>query len=180
MENRPQQLNTFIGNWGKEMGIVTKNKALSEMELYGQLKTAAVALDDMAKQAWKINGGDKIKNFNFKTSQVDEIIKKLNNTIEGTSASPELISVLNHQIKILRKSKNNGQTLQNVYKKFRDTSAYGNFEGAKFWDTNISGKFSEVLRGKWKTNKAWVKATKQYSEIVVGFGNSQTKGSKTK
>ena len=179
-ENRPQQLKTFIGNWGKEMGIVTKNKALSEMELYGQLKTAAVALDDMAKQAWKINGGDKIKNFNFKTSQVDEIIKKLNDTVEGTSASPELISVLNHQIKILRKSKGNGQTLQNVYKTFRDTSAYGNFEGAKFLDKNIYGKFSEVLRGTLKTNKDWVKANKKYSEFMVGFGNNITQGSKTK
>ena len=179
-ENRPSQLKTFITNWGKSMGIVTKNKALSEMDLYAQMKTAAVALDDMSKQAWLINGGTRIKNFNFKPNQVDEMITQLNKTIEGTGASTELIGVLKHQVKLLEKSKGNGQTLQNVYKTFRDTASYGNFEGAKFLDKAIYGKLSEVLHGTLKKNKDWLKANKKYSEFMVGFNNNLTQGSKTK
>jgi len=180
-ENRPSQLKTFITNWGKSMGFITKNKAMSEMELFGQMKTAAVKLDDMSKQAWIINGGNQIKNFNFKTSEVNNLVKSLNNIItENPAASKELTNILKHQVKLLEKSKGNGQVLQNVYKVFRDTSAYGNFEGAKFLDKAIYGKLSEVLRATLKTNKDWVKANKKYSEFMVGFNNNLTQGSKTK
>jgi len=180
-ENRPSQLKTFITNWGKSMGFITKNKAMSEMELFGQMKTAAVKLDDMSKQAWIINGGNQIKNFNFKKSEVNNLVKSLNNVItENPAASKELVNILKYQVKLLQKSNGNGQVLQNVYKTFRDTSAYGNFEGAKFLDKAIYGKLSEVLRGTLKTNKDWVKANKKYSEFMVGFNNNLTQGSKTK
>ena len=102
-----------------------------------------IHLDDVpvgedSKSNKEIKKFGNIKNFNFKPNQVDEMITQLNKTIEGTGASTELIGVLKHQVKLLQKSKGNGQTLQNVYKTFRDTASYGNFEGAKFLDKNIA------------------------------------------
>ena len=179
-ENRPRELKNFITNWGKSMGFITKNKAMSEMDLFAQMKTAAVKLDDMSKQAWLMNGGNQIKNFNFKTSEINNLVKSLNNTItENPSASKELIGILKHQIKILEKSKGNGQTLQNVYKTFRDTSN-ANFEGAKFLDKGIYAKLGGVVKETLKTNKDWVKANDKYSKFMIGFNNNLTKGSKTK
>ena len=179
-ENRPRELKNFITNWGKSMGFITKNKAMSEMDLFAQMKTAAVKLDDMSKQAWLINGGNQIKNFNFKTSEINNLVKALNNTItENPSASKELIGILKHQIKILEKSKGNGQTLQNIYRTFRDTSN-ANFEGAKFLDKGIYAKLGGVVKETLKTNKDWVKANDKYSKFMIGFNNNLTKGSKTK
>tara|TARA_B100000768_G_C11269675_1_gene372789 strand:+ start:329 stop:2371 length:2043 start_codon:yes stop_codon:yes gene_type:complete len=179
-ENRPRELKNFITNWGKSMGFITKNKAMSEMDLFAQMKTAAVKLDDMSKQAWLINGGNQIKNFNFKTPEINNLVKALNNTItENPSASKELIGILKHQIKILEKSKGNGQTLQNVYRTFRDTSN-ANFEGAKFLDKGIYAKLGGVVKETLKTNKDWVKANDKYSKFMIGFNNNLTKGSKTK
>jgi hypothetical protein len=179
-ETRPQALKNYITNWGKEMGFITKNKAMSELELFGQMKNAGVKLDSMSKHAWLINGGNKIKNFNFKKTEVNSIVKSLNEIVESGNGSPELIALVKRQIKILQKSNGNGQTLQNVYRTFRDISQNADFPAEKILDGKIYGDMSQVLKKTLSTNKDWVKANDSYSKFMIGFNNNLSKGSMTK
>ena len=179
-ETRPQALKNYITNWGKEMGFISNNKALSELELFGQMKNAGVKLDSMSKQAWLINGGNQIKNFNFKKSEVNSIVKSLNEIVESGNGSPELIALVKRQIKILQKSNGNGQTVQNVYRTFRDISQYADFPAEKLLDGKIYGEMSQILKSTLTTNKDWVKANDKYSKFMIGFNNNLSKGSMTK
>ena len=99
--NRPTALKNYISNWATEMGIVSKNKSLSQADLYEQYRKAGIALDAQSKQAWLINGGTKIKNFNFSKTQVDDMVKELNEKVSMTNASPELLKILLNLLKNL-------------------------------------------------------------------------------
>ena len=178
--NRPTELKNYISNWATEMGIVSKNKSLSQADLYEQYRKAGIALDAQSKQAWLINGGTKIKNFNFSKTQVDDMVKELNEKVSMTNASPELLKILKNNIKFIKKSNGNGQVIQNAYKVFRDTAKNGNFVDAKVMDKNFYGSLSQIMKKTLSTNDDWVKANKKMTEFMVGYSNPLTKGSMTK
>ena len=76
-KNRPRELKTYIEKWGKEMGIIPKNKMLDDTQMYQKLKGAAVILDHKRTKLWEMAGGTKFKEFAFQPNQIDNLANEI-------------------------------------------------------------------------------------------------------
>jgi len=174
---RPEEMKTFIQNWGKENGIISKNKSLSVKELNLQYEKAAIALESQGSQIWLLNGGAKIKNFNYSTTQVNDLIKSLEKSSLGGSTGVQRL--LKDQIQKIKKSNGNGQVINNTYKMFRDLKRNGVFTNEKSLDKFVYADMASDLKKVLSTNKGWTTANKKYSEFYNGYVQPITKGSMT-
>lgn len=177
-KNRPTEIKTFVNNWGKEMGIISKNKSLDNTQTYEQLKKAAVILNDQRTKLWKMSGGDKIKNFEYSSKEIANLKSEFTKLAE--TGSPELIKIVKDRIKRIEKSNGNGQVLQNIYMEFRQIKNQGNFQGGTVLDRKLYQDLTESIRNVLKSNSEWGKAQAKYAKFSKAYEEPITSGSLTK
>tara|TARA_R110000796_G_scaffold138615_1_gene254741 strand:+ start:1063 stop:3102 length:2040 start_codon:yes stop_codon:yes gene_type:complete len=181
-KNRPKELKTYIEKWGKEMGIIPKNKMLDDTQMYQKLKGAAVILDHKRTKLWEMAGGTKFKEFTFQPNQIDNLANEITTLgKESTEAHQKIIGKYASRIK---KSNGNGQVLQNIYMEIRDelnalaTSVQKMPGHGK--DASVYDKVYKSMQGLLKTNDDWVKAQDKYKKFSIAYEAPITKGSLTK
>ena len=179
--SRPAQLKNYIFQWGKTNGIIT---AKDTSTMYKQLKKAAVALQAQRGDAWKLAGGNKIKDFTFDSQSLDNLSIRFLELAKDSS--PEVSKILINQskkIKELAKTGKNGQSLHNLYTTLRDTvfdvSGKTTTIGSKT-DLVQYGKASEAVKEILTTNPNWQKAQDKYIVFTKKWAEPLTEGSVTK
>ena len=181
-KNRPKELKTFIEKWGKEMGIISKNKVLDNADTFAQLKSAAVILDAKRSKLWEKAGGTAFKNFNFKPNQIDNLANEI--TTIGKESTEAHQKILKKYASRIKKSNGNGQVLQNIYMEIRDelnalSTAVQKMPGhAK--DASVYDRVYKSMQSLLKTNKDWVKAQEKYQKFSIAYEAPISKGSLTK
>ena len=175
--NRPAEMKDFIAKWGKDNGIISTNKSLSVKELNAQYEKAAIALESQGSQMWLLNGGAKIKNFNYSSTQVNDMIIALEKAADGGSTGVQRL--LKDQVAKIKKSNGNGQVMHNSYKIFRDLKRNGVFTNEKSLDKFKYADMASELKNVLKTNSGWTTANEKYSKFYDGFVEPITKGSMT-
>ena len=181
-KNRPKELKTFIEKWGKEIGIISKNKVLDNADTFAQLKSAAVILDAKRTKLWEKAGGTAFKNFNFKPNQINNLATEI--TTIGKESTEAHQKIINKYASRIKKSNGNGQVLQNIYMEIRDelnalSTAVQKMPGhAK--DASVYDKVYKSMQSLLKTNKDWVKAQDKYKKFSIAYEAPISKGSLTK
>lgn len=178
---RPAQLKNYIFKWGKDNGIIT---AKDSTTMYKQLKKAAVALQTQRSDAWKLAGGNKIKDFTYDAQKLDNLSIELLNMAKD--ATPQVAKILTNQankIKKLSVTGKNGQPLHNIYTMFRDTAfSVSGKETSVVAKTDVESykKASNLIKELLSSNKNWGKAQDKYVKFTEELANPLTKGSITK
>lgn len=118
-KGRPDQLKNYIRKWAKESGLIKNQKVLSEAEQFNNLKNVAIALQSNRAFLWEKSGGTKIKNFQFGSQEVDNLVISIKEIIKN-SKDKTLNNSLNKTINLLKSSDGKGGKLHEIYREVRD------------------------------------------------------------
>ena len=118
-KGRPEQLKNYIRKWAKESGLIKNQKVLSESEQFANLKNVAIALQSNRAFLWKKSGGTEIKNFQFGSQEVDNLVISVKEIIKN-SKDKTLNNSLNKTINLLKSSDGKGGKLHEIYREVRD------------------------------------------------------------
>ena len=118
-KGRPEQLKNYIRKWAKESGLIKNQKVLSESEQFANLKNVAIALQSNRAFLWKKSGGTEIKNFQFGSQEVDNLVISIKEIIKN-SKDKTLNNSLNKTINLLKSSDGKGGKLHEIYREVRD------------------------------------------------------------
>ena len=118
---RPDKLDTYIKNFGKETGLVkrTFTGTISDTNVAANLKKSANLLQANRQKLWENSGGLKFKETFFDTQEVDNLIITVKNIIQKSDI-PEVRNDLNKIVPLLQASAGKGDKLHNVYKTVND------------------------------------------------------------
>ena len=81
-KGRPEQLKNYIRKWAKESGLIKNQKVLSESEQFANLKNVAIGLETNRAFLWKKAGGTELKNFQFGSQEVDNVVLSIKEIIK--------------------------------------------------------------------------------------------------
>lgn len=111
-ESRPGQLKNYIEKWGKDLGILKKNKFISQSTQSNTLKKVAINLDKSRSDIWLKSGGAKVKNKTFNSQEVDNISISFRNLIKDSN--PSFVPTIKKYETLVKASKGDGQALINI------------------------------------------------------------------
>ena len=118
-KGRPEQLKNYIRKWAKESGLIKNQKVLSESEQFANLKNVAIGLETNRAFLWKKAGGTELKNFQFGSQEVDNVVLSIKEIIKK-SKDKTLNNSLNETITLLKASDGKGVNLHRIYRETRD------------------------------------------------------------
>jgi len=172
---RPDQLKTFILNFGKENGLITKSAKINNTGIDKTLKKSAALLQANRQRLWELSGGNKLKESFFNQVDIDNIVANIAK-IETKAVDKSTSGALNGFIERLQASQGNGANLQNVYKDVRDlgfslsdkASKSGLNQSERFAQKSyqeIANEIDSLLA----TNPNWKVAQTKYKDFTKNY-----------
>ena len=176
-KNRPNQLKSFIRNWGKNNGLLPDSAALSSTKINEQVQKVAIELSTARSKMWLKAGGKKFNKSFFDSQMTDNLRIEL---LELAKDAPEDIAkYLTKQADVIKKSKGSGEKINKIYQDLRD----GHFDALRTGNTLVGksyAKAKDAVKKLLNTNDDWKKANKKYQVFSDAYEKPLSKGSVTK
>ena len=176
-KNRPNQLKSFIRNWGKQNGLLPDSAAISSTKINEQVQKVALNLTTARSNMWKKSGGEKFNKSFFDQKMANDLSAELREIAKD--APDDIAKFLTKQADVIKKTKGSGERINYIYQDFRD----GYYDALRTGNT-LNGKSYEKAKDAVKkllsTNSDWVKANKKYQVFSDTYEKPLSKGSVTK
>ena len=176
-KNRPNQLKSFIRDWGKNNGLLPDSAALSSTKINEQVQKVAIELSTARSKMWLKAGGEKFNKSFFDSQMTDNLRMEL---LELAKDAPEDIAkYLTKQADVIKKSKGSGEKINKIYQDLRD----GHFDALRTGNTLVGksyAKAKDAVKNLLNTNNDWKKANKKYQVFSDAYEKPLSKGSVTK
>lgn len=170
-ESRPEKLKNYINKWGKELGILKKNKFISQSTQSQTLKKVAINLDKSRSDIWLKSGGADVKLQKFKPVQVQNISNDFKSLIKDANSS--FVPTIKNFQKLVMASKGNGQALINIshdLQAMKSASIYrkslGQAKAGEALDLAQITKMDAAVTKLLDTMPGYAKAQKAYSQFT--------------